>query len=51
MGVLGKQLDDAGTKFAALSTTGLTPVNDALGKAKLEPIKVISQEEWNKKQQ
>jgi photosystem II stability/assembly factor-like uncharacterized protein len=51
MGVLGKQLDDAGTKFTSLSTTSLTPVNDALGKAKLEPLKLMSQEEWNKKQQ
>jgi hypothetical protein len=47
--VLKKQLDDAGTKFQQLSD--VTKLNAELAKAKLEPVKPMSKDDWNKNHQ
>jgi len=49
--VLKKQLDEATAKFQAISDKDVVAVNAALVKAKLEVVKVLSKEDWNKKQQ
>ncbi len=49
--VLKKQLDDAAAKFQEMAAKDVRAVNAALGKANLEALKVLSQEDWNKKQQ
>jgi len=48
--VLQKQLEEAKAKFDSLTTKDLNPVNAGLGQAKMEPLKVLSQEDWNKQQ-
>jgi hypothetical protein len=47
--VLKKQLDDASARFQQLSD--VSALNTGLAKAKLEPLKVLSQDDWNKRQQ
>jgi photosystem II stability/assembly factor-like uncharacterized protein len=49
--VLAKQLDEAKSKFDSLTTKDLAPMNAALEKATQPPLKVLSPEDWNKKQQ
>ena len=49
--VLKKQLDDAGAKFQSLSEKNVGTLNTALTKAKAEPLKVLSKDDWTKKQQ
>lgn len=49
--VLKKQLDDATTKFQGIADKDVPAVNATLAKSKLEPVKVLSKEDWNKKQQ
>ena len=46
-----KQLDDANAKFQAISDKDVAAVNVVLVKAKLEVVKLLSKEDWNKKQQ
>jgi hypothetical protein len=48
--VLEKQLDDAGTKLKSIDATALPPVNTALQGKNQQPIKVMSREDWDKKQ-
>jgi photosystem II stability/assembly factor-like uncharacterized protein len=49
--VLKKQLDDAGAKFQSLSEKNVATANAALTKAKTDPLKILSKEDWEKKQQ
>ena len=49
--MLKKQLDDAATKFGDMGSKDVPALNAALTKAKLEPLKVLAQDDWNKKQQ
>jgi hypothetical protein len=49
--VLNKQLQDAGAKFQSFADKDVAGVNAALTKAKLDLLKVLSKEDWNKKQQ
>ena len=46
--MLKKQLDDANTKFQQLSD--VTKLNADLAKAKLDAVKPLSKDDWNKKQ-
>ena len=46
--VLNKRLDDAAAKFQQLAD--VNQLNQGLAKAKLEPLKVLSKDDWNKKQ-
>ena len=46
---LKKQLDDATAKFKQLSD--VTKLNADLAKAKLDPVKPISKDDWNKTRQ
>jgi hypothetical protein len=48
--VLQKQLEEAKAKLDSLTTKDLKPLNAGLDKAKVEPLQVLSQEDWNKKQ-
>jgi photosystem II stability/assembly factor-like uncharacterized protein len=48
--VLKKQLDDAVAKFDSLTAKDLPLVNSSLQKGRQEPIKVMSREDWDKKQ-
>ena len=48
--VLQKKLDDAGTQFQSIGSSQVPPLNTALQGKKLEPIKVMSREDWDKKQ-
>ena len=45
-----KQLADAGSKFQSITTSNLPPLNTALQSQKLEPLKAMSREDWDKKQ-
>jgi photosystem II stability/assembly factor-like uncharacterized protein len=45
-----KQLDDAGAKFQSITTSSLPLLNTALQGQKLEPLKAMSREDWDKKQ-
>jgi photosystem II stability/assembly factor-like uncharacterized protein len=49
--VLSKQLQDAGTKFQSFADKDVAAMNAALAKAKLDVLKVMSKDDWNKKQQ
>jgi hypothetical protein len=49
--VMKKRLDDAQAKFQQISTSNVPNLNTALGKAKLDPVTILSKEEWDKKQQ
>jgi photosystem II stability/assembly factor-like uncharacterized protein len=49
MAVLKKQLDDSAAKFESL-TGGAANLNATLQKTGLAPLKVLSQEEWDKRQ-
>ena len=50
-GVLSKQLLDAGAKFQSFGDKDVAALNAALAKAKLDALKVLSKDDWNKKQQ
>ena len=47
--VLQKEVGDAGERFRSISTTDISAVNTALQGKSLEPLKVTSREEWDKK--
>ncbi|MBZ5598516.1 MAG: glycosyl hydrolase [Acidobacteriia bacterium] len=49
--VLKKQLDDATAKFQDMSAKDVPAANTALAKSKLEALKVLSKDDWSKKQQ
>jgi photosystem II stability/assembly factor-like uncharacterized protein len=49
MTVLGKQLDAATAKLQSMTTQQLQSVNPALQQEKLEPLALMTQEEWSKK--
>jgi hypothetical protein len=49
--VLKKQLDDATAKFQDMSAKDVPAANTALAKSKLEAVKVLSKDDWSKKQQ
>jgi photosystem II stability/assembly factor-like uncharacterized protein len=46
--VLQKQLEDAGVKFEKLSD--VSNLNAAIAKGRLQPVKALSKEDWNKQQ-
>jgi photosystem II stability/assembly factor-like uncharacterized protein len=48
--VIQKQLDDAGVRLQSV-TTSLAPLNTALQGKSLQPLKAMSREDWDKKQQ
>ncbi len=48
--VLKKTLDDAGTQFQKLTSSQIPPVNAALQDKHLDQLKVLSREDWDKKQ-
>ena len=48
--VLGKKLDDAGTQFKTIVTAQVPALNTALQGKNVEPLKVTSREDWDKKQ-
>ncbi len=48
--VLQKKLDDAGAQFQSIATSQIPPLNTALQGKSLEPLKVTSREDWDKKQ-
>ena len=50
VGTLGKQLEAAGTRFQSISTSEVPRANTALQGQKLEPLKAMSREDWDKKQ-
>jgi photosystem II stability/assembly factor-like uncharacterized protein len=49
--VMKKQLDDAKAKFQGISAHDVPALNTALTKMKLEPVKILSKDDWDKKQQ
>jgi len=49
-GVLQKKLDEAGAQFETIATSQVPPLNTALQSKSLEPLKVTSREDWDKKQ-
>jgi hypothetical protein len=51
MVVLQKQLDDANAKFQGFSGRDITVLNGALEKAKQQPVKVLTKDDWTKKHQ
>ena len=48
--VLKKKLDDAGTQFQSLTSSQIPPVNTALQGKHQDALKVMSREDWDKKQ-
>ncbi|MGZ4788684.1 MAG: WD40/YVTN/BNR-like repeat-containing protein [Terriglobales bacterium] len=48
--VLGRELQDVISEFTRLTDEQLPTINRELEKKKLEPIKVITEQEWNKQQ-
>jgi uncharacterized coiled-coil protein SlyX len=48
--VLQKKLDEAGAQFQAITASQVPPLNTALQSMKLEPLTVMSREDWDKKQ-
>lgn len=48
--VLGKKLDEAGTQFQTIVTAQVPALNSALHSKNIEPLKVTSREDWDKKQ-
>jgi photosystem II stability/assembly factor-like uncharacterized protein len=48
--VLQKKLDEAGAQFQSITTSQVPPLNTALRGKNLEPLKVTSREDWDKKQ-
>ena len=46
---LNKELDDVVKDFDALATKELASLNTALARKKLDPVKVLTREEWEKK--
>ncbi|MGB8013569.1 MAG: glycosyl hydrolase [Terriglobales bacterium] len=48
--VLKKKLDEAGVKFQSITASEVTPLNTALQGKQLDPVKVTSREDWDKKQ-
>jgi len=51
MGVLGARLDKAAARLDALAKNELAAVNKALAARKLEPVNLLTEEEWKKKGQ
>lgn len=51
MAVLKKQLDDATAKFEGMGAKDVPTANTALAKARLEALKVLSRDDWDKRQQ
>jgi len=49
-GVLQKKLDEAGAQFQSIATAQVPPLNTALQGRKIEPLTVMSREDWDKKQ-
>jgi photosystem II stability/assembly factor-like uncharacterized protein len=49
--VMQKQLEDAAAKFKAIAGTDLPAVNSGLAGKNLAPVKAMSREDWDKKQQ
>jgi hypothetical protein len=49
MGVLGARLDQAAAKLAALGKGELAAVNKVLTARKLDPVNLLTEEEWRKK--
>ncbi|MGB8782977.1 MAG: glycosyl hydrolase, partial [Terriglobales bacterium] len=49
--VLQKKLDQAGTEFQSITTAQVLTLNAALQGKNLEPLNVMSREDWDKKQQ
>jgi len=45
------ELDGVLAEFGSYSAKQLPALNDALGKAKLDPVKLMSKEDWDKKQE
>ncbi len=50
MEVLGKDMEAVRGKYEALLAKELGPINAILGKQKLEAIKPLAQEDWQKRQ-
>jgi len=50
MGVLKKQLDQAAAKLESITSKDVPAANTTLQNSKKEPLKVMSREEWEKKQ-
>jgi photosystem II stability/assembly factor-like uncharacterized protein len=48
--VLQKKLDDAGAQFQSIGTAQVPPLNTALQGKNLEPLKVMSRQDWDNKQ-
>jgi len=48
--VLQKKLGEAASRFQSLAGAEVASLNSALANQKLEPLKVMSREEWDKKQ-
>jgi hypothetical protein len=48
--VLGRELQDVINEFTRLTNEQLPAINRELEKKKLEPIKVITEQEWDKQQ-
>ncbi|MGD1216075.1 MAG: glycosyl hydrolase [Terriglobales bacterium] len=48
--VLQKKLDEAGAQFQSIATSQIPPLNTALQGKNLEPLRVTSREDWDKKQ-
>ncbi len=49
-GVYEKKLEEAGTQFQSITTAQVPALNTALQGKSLEPLKVTSREDWDKKQ-
>jgi hypothetical protein len=49
--VLQKKLDEAGAQFQSITISQVPPLNTALQGKNLEPLKVTSREDWDKKQE
>ena len=48
---LGHELGDVADEFRTLAQTNLSDLNAALGKKKLTPIAVLSEDDWKKKRE
>ncbi len=49
--VLGHEVDRAATQVDSAATKDVPTLNPSLEKKKLEPLKPLTQEEWQKKEQ
>jgi len=48
-GLMQKKLDDASKQFQSIIGSSVAPLNTALQEQKLEPLKTMTREEWDKK--